>query len=299
MKKTFLLVILFGLINLSSLAQSYKPMLDSWNEWHFTQCFSGCYSDKYFTDGDTLVNGKSYKILDGYHYISRSFLLRENLSDKKVHLLKIEPGKHFEYLLYDFNLQVGDSILMQNPISPFMLNAGFYNLDSIKLKPLIDGNLYKHFYFSPTLTNNISVNNSIWVEGVGSLSIVNAPSGYPDINGVGKVSCFFKNGNLFYSDLDSIVECIPDISLSIDENLVELDDSFYPNPSTSQITFSQENIEGIELNILNTNGEFVSSIILPSGEQTTSLNLIPGFYLMEIQMKNKEKVIKKLVIFEK
>ena len=30
-------------------------MLDNINEWHFTTCFSGCLTDAYYTDGDTIV----------------------------------------------------------------------------------------------------------------------------------------------------------------------------------------------------------------------------------------------------
>ena len=56
--------------------QDYKPLLDNTNEWHVTNCYFGCLTDVYFTDGDTLVEGNNYKVLDGFHYISRSFLLR-------------------------------------------------------------------------------------------------------------------------------------------------------------------------------------------------------------------------------
>ncbi|MBV1924471.1 MAG: hypothetical protein KUG68_10645, partial [Flavobacteriaceae bacterium] len=49
------------------------------------------------------------------------------------------------------------------------------------------------------------------IEGVGSLSIITAPSGDADINEVGHLSCFFKNGESFYSNLDSIEGCEPTI----------------------------------------------------------------------------------------
>jgi hypothetical protein len=183
-------------------AQTYTPMLDQHNEWQVISCYQeDCFKDIYYTDGDTIVNGKSHKILDGYHYISRSFLLREELDARKVYLTTLINNQVDEYLLYDFSLQEGDSIEMKNPITPFPHNGGYYKLDSIRQKPILGNNLGKFFYFSAVPSNDSSETyKPIWVEGVGSLSIVTAPGGHPNYYGVGQVSCFFKNGNLFYFD---------------------------------------------------------------------------------------------------
>lgn len=159
----------FLLIGISAFSQSYKPLLDNLNEWHFTTCYFGCQTDVYFTDGDTIVDGNNYKILDGYHYISRTFLLREDVPNKKIYLKIATTGFNEEFLLYDFSLNQGDTFYMQNPISPFPQDGGPFILDSIVERPLVDGNAYKHFYFSPTPDNTISTENAIWIEGVGSL----------------------------------------------------------------------------------------------------------------------------------
>jgi hypothetical protein len=207
LKKITLIIALvsgFGLFG-----QSYTPLLGNINEWQFTTCYFGCITDIYFTDGDTIVNGKTYKILDGYHYINRNLLLRENEAEKKVYLTITEPQYIEDLLLYDFSLKVGDTIEMLNPITPFPFNGGYFLLDSIITMPLADGNPYRHFYFSPTPSNVHSSENAIWIEGVGSLSMINAPGGHPDINGVGHLSCSFKNMELRYSNLDSINVCEP------------------------------------------------------------------------------------------
>lgn len=206
-QKLLIASIFFWAVSVSS--QEYKPLLDNLNEWHVTYCYTGCYTDVYYTDGDTIVDGKTYKILDGYHFISRTFLLREEIENKKV-FLKLEiPGYNEEYLLYDFALKEGDIFNMNNPISPFPEDGGPFVLDSIVKKPLEDGNKYNHYYFSPTPENTISTNNAVWIEGAGSLSLINAPGGNPDINGVGQLSCFFKNTEVFYSDLEFVDDCIP------------------------------------------------------------------------------------------
>ena len=94
-------------------------MLNHDIEWQLTSCSNGCITDVYFTDGDTLYNGFNYKILNGYHYISKTLWLRENTNDQKVFLSFLQNNIRKEVLLYDFNLSKGDSININNPISPF------------------------------------------------------------------------------------------------------------------------------------------------------------------------------------
>ncbi len=212
-------------------AQSYQPLLNQYNEWRFTYCFLGnCSDDTYYTDGDMQYGGYQYKVLDGYHFISRTIWLREDTATQKVYLsYAIAQNGRREHLLYDFSLQVGDSIDMKNPLSPFPLNAGFYTLDSILMDQLEDGNYYRHYYLSPSASNTVSSHPAEWIEGVGSLSLINAPSGSPDLDGVGKLSCFFKRSTLFYSNLDSTTACIPSITSNIDRTSHSFDAiSVYP-----------------------------------------------------------------------
>jgi hypothetical protein len=161
MKNLFLVIICF--ITLNSVAQQYEPLLAESNEWHLTTCYNGCITDVYIAHDDTIVGGLDYKILSGYHYLSRTFLLREDITEKKVYLMKVNPSKNDEYLLYDFSLNAGDSIEMNNPISPFPDNGGWFLLDSIVSKVIADGNSYRHFYFTPTPSNSISSLPAVWV----------------------------------------------------------------------------------------------------------------------------------------
>ncbi len=222
------LVLIFGILFISKgTAQDYIPLLDSANEWQLTTCYFGCLTDYYFTDGDTLVDGKNYKILDGYHYIERNLLLREEVGEKKIYLNIVSESGNEEYLLYDFSLQEGDEMNLFNPITPFPEDAGIFQVDSIKLRELVDMNEYRHFYLSPIKTNTISSERAVWIEGVGSLSMINAPGGHPDINEVGALSCFFKNSDLFYSNLDSIDACEPNILSVIVNTLAHINATMY------------------------------------------------------------------------
>lgn len=260
MKKS-LFILGFFFFTCSAFSQDYKPLLDNLNEWHFTTCYFGCSTDLYFTDGDTIVDGKNYKILDGYHYISRTFLLREDVANKKVYLNIVSQGFTDEFLLYDFSLNQGDTFNMKNPISPFPQDGGSFILDSIIPRQLVDGNSYRHFYFSPAPSNPVSTENAVWVEGVGSMSLINAPGGNPNINGAGSLSCFFKNTEVFYANLDSIDDCIPLILKTNKNNLENVIVSKKVNNNSCLLSNTQHvknvtiyDLTGKKLSEVNNNG---------------------------------------------
>ena len=263
-----------------ALAQPYKPLLDNLNEWHFTTCFSGCNTDVYYTDGDTVVGGKTYKILDGYHYISRTFLLTEDVANRTVILAKINPTKIDEYLLYDFAKNEGDTMELFNPNSPFIGNPGFFKLDSIRLRPLEDGNSYRHFYWSPTPGNTTYIAYPVWVEGVGSLSLINAAGAQPDFNGVGQLNCFFKNSDAFYVNLDSIVSCEPIHMLGINE-FKDSDWSIYPNPSSDFIQINGLKAE-TSVEVISCAGELIKQDEIGGQCQMDISSLKEGIYFIRL-----------------
>lgn len=189
-------------------AQEYVPMLANTNEWHLSTCYQGvCLKDIYYTDGDTIVDNMSYKILDGYHYISRGFLLREDVQEQKVYMKIFFNGSNRDYLLYDFSLEEGDIFEMSNPITPFPQEGGPFILEEKSLQTLANGQEVMHYYFSPSPENTTSIQDAIWIQGMGSLSIPNAPGGHPDFDGAGQVSCAFRDGEVYYTDFTILTEC--------------------------------------------------------------------------------------------
>lgn len=298
MKKYYLICFLLH-FSINIFSQDYKPLLDTYNEWNVRFCYAGlCDTDVYYTNGDTLVDGLNFKVLDGYHYISRGFLLREDIVSKKVYLKAILPSGIYDYLLYDFSLQVGDSIDMKNPITPFPEDAGYFKVDSIISRPLVDGNTYDHFYFSPTASNTVSTNNAIWVEGVGSLSIITAPSGDPDIDGVGRVACVFKNGDSFYSDLDIIDECEPFFILNspnfnLEKNSIQAITT--PNKNVFELvniehfsTIELYDLKGVHVNTYENNNQH--------SMQLNVSNYPPGIYLLILNSQTSRRRTLKILI---
>lgn len=264
-------------------AQAYEPLVNQLNEWHFTTCFSGCNTSVYYTDGDTVVDGDTYKILDGYHYISRTFLLREDVPNKLVYMAKVSPVKTDITLLYDFSKQEGDTMTLYNPYSPFMEEPGLFQLDSIRLKPLVNGN-YRHFYWSPHASNTMSTDHPVWVEGVGSLSLINVAGGQPDFNGVGELNCFFKDNNSFYTNLDSIVSCEPTHFLSLPEYGLN-QPVVFPNPFTNEVSISLEKDELIQ--VFNSDFKLILEQDMKSGSNELKTDFLAnGVYFLKTSHSN-------------
>ena len=81
--KLILAGLLFVLFSKTICSQAYIPMLKNHGEWHVTNCNSGCGIDKYYTIGDTIINGFHYTFLDKFHYL-KNFVIREDTIGKKI-----------------------------------------------------------------------------------------------------------------------------------------------------------------------------------------------------------------------
>lgn len=204
--KLSLIAVFLFVFSVKMRSQSYISMLKNYSEWHVTNCFSGCATDKYYTIGDTIINSLHYTFLDLFHY-NKNFVIREDTITQKVYMrLLAEPSTVKEYLLYDFSMQINDTISIVNPGSPYPKYAGSFVLDSIQSKPLVNKN-HRYYYLHSLDTLSSNTKSTIWVEGIGSLCLINTPGAMPQINGAGQLSCFFNNGIQEYQNLDSIADC--------------------------------------------------------------------------------------------
>src|SRR5690606_3254667 len=136
--------------------------------------------------------------------------------------------------------------------TPFPADGGYFLLDSIVNRTLSNDEAHRHFYFSPTTANEISYYNVVWIEGVGSLSLITAPGGEVAINQVGQLSCAFKETGLVYSNLDYIESCqpfyltIPEVANTIEQVIV-----YTPNFQKTVILENAEEVNFITVYDLN------------------------------------------------
>ena len=188
MKKLYTLFVIILIYSPTAKAQGYYPMLDSSvNVWYYTfniipvapsatpasgvPCNYGNNlvfgsSIKYYTQGDTLINGLNYQQLmfDNYYSTSGCIYgyLREDTSAKQIYFMDniFSP----EILLYDFSMQIGDSIAL-NFLFPNYWQNGEYVLDSIAVKQFVVGN--RNVYYLNCHSCSFS-NPVIWVESIGN-----------------------------------------------------------------------------------------------------------------------------------
>ena len=257
--KKLLLILLLSTLSFCCKSQAYIPMLNSYAEWHVTNCYFGCITDRYYTIGDTSIAGYNYKFLDMYHYM-KNFILREDTVERKIYMMFLGPSSKppGDQLLYDFGMNIGDTIDVVNPNSPYPSSSGKFVLDSIKLKPLVV-KPHRYFYLHALDTVTAGVKNTIWVEGIGSLCLINTPGAPPNINGVGQLSCFFNNGVKEYENLDSIMACQSVYPLSgvRENNKFKNSVIISPNPANNFFTIKANNYDfaGQKIEIINMFGK--------------------------------------------
>lgn len=160
----YYLIFIFHFFYLISNSQSYHPLIRSntyWDELHCdgTQICGFTGGDRYFFEGDTIFNSTKYNILRSYHILSyygspfcppffvdttpynSGIFMREDTISRKVYIYG--PCDNNDCLLFDFSLNVGDSL-----ISTYATDGDTLTVDSISMFTLNTGELRKIFYLS-------------------------------------------------------------------------------------------------------------------------------------------------------
>jgi len=261
MKKLFIFSLLFGLFLQGSPAQTYTPFPDSNAVWNVLETIS-YYTDSakyntvhYALFGDTVINATSYsKLFYNDGVIDSTILLastntkyhgalRQEILAKKIFFLPKDSVE--EILLYDFNLNIGDTFFI--PIQQF----SWTNILLCMYKDsILINNLYRKTYH---MWHPLSLTWSKWIEGIGSNK--GLLYDFNNIEANHKLLCFYANDTLTYR-LDSNTDfpsapyynyfyyygCYYDSTLTITTSLINLkennDAEIYPNPLTQSTTIS-------------------------------------------------------------
>ena len=263
MKKFLCLFLFASTISAEAQTSAYHPFPDSnavWNINHFIWwgCGPPTYAMRhelfsYVLNGDTAINSDAYhKIYVPVVQINCNFglpyqaagykgCLREDTLTRRVYF--VYPNDTVDSLLYDFTLQVGDTVkgilahaetLCGMPNPPLTI----YSVDSI----LIDNGYRKQWNYSL---------GSI-VEGIGSLhGLLETACQFPDLPEA-YLSCF-KQGDsvLYYAPWFPPFDC----NLIDGVNPVYFEShslNLFPNPATNELTvrssvFGEKRIELIEI----------------------------------------------------
>ncbi len=210
---------------------------------------------------DTIIGGKVYKKL--YMFLHDTVFNKENAvyvggireenkriyfyADTPVHPYKpiLDTVNHEEILLYDFNVNVGDTIWSGNFDNNWLVVS---NIDTVQ----IGNSLRKRIHFQYLTTK--------WIEGIGSTNgLLFATMGEPTKEGVptNNLICFKHSDDeeiLFVYD-----HCFPDAINNVETVKNNTTIKIFPNPSSKNIMFSFKDLKIEKLEIRDCTGKVYDS----------------------------------------
>ncbi len=183
--KKLLLSVIISILPMVILAQVYHPMLQgNSNVWYYTwniigvkqqQTLYNCFYPTYPIDAsyeistvsDTTIAGTTYKKLIEYGFLNPLDscvlgFIREDTVAEKIYF--VDNLFNPEVLLYDFSMNVGDSIYIDFLSPGGYYDNGYYFVDSIIPVQIPAGQRRAFYLHNP---NNSWSTSLVWIEGVG------------------------------------------------------------------------------------------------------------------------------------
>lgn len=240
MKKLLLSFALLSMLTANSQTSVYHPFPDSNACWNLNMaqgmCYMGGWSDEEYSitiSGDTIINSQIYhklstpfvEVVSTGGCTQRNFpgykgAIRQDITGKKVYF--VPPTQPTEHLLYDFTMEVGDTVkgFLQISNTPTDIVA---EIDSV----LVGDNYHKRWSINPCYGIYL-------IEGIGSTFGLLEPSpGCMTDMDYYSLTCFNQDGESVYPDPSS--ECRL-ITSTNNPDLISDAVRIFPNPSNGSFT---------------------------------------------------------------
>ena len=295
MKNIFLIFFLIFIVEKSNAQVIYHFPHDSASWGQFSGFVgNGTYGNTtfYSCNGDTMLGNLGYiRIIqtDSTDLISSLFaFIREDSLGKIWARFAYQFSDTNEYLLYDFNASVGDSL---NVLRDLYSNiTHLVVVDSISTFSLLNSETRRCFYLSSDCGGGL-----FWIEGIGSNSGLFYPSGVCLFDELDWLTCFHQHDTLKYNSgtVCNLILGTPELNKNFSVKIS-------PNPFTDNFQLSVTDINSdAVINIYNIVGQQIfSSIQKPQSNsihKTVSLSSYPaGVYIISIKV-NGENFIRKVV----
>jgi hypothetical protein len=298
MRKLVILFTFFTTINSSGQTSVYHPFPDSnavWNYFLDPICaWMGYTYDNYsiIFDGDTTINSQTYHKLNtpfiDYYYtgqctpvtyfIGYRGAIRQDTSLRKV--FYVPPSESTEQLLYDFNMQVGDTV--QGYLA-YWSGGGLYDT-IVAIDSVLVGNSYRKRW-------QINYCYDVYlIEGIGSTYglIEILPQCLPD-HWYYSLTCFKQNEQSLYPDPNYNCQLINSVNEIENINL-----TIFPNPSSGSL-FIKTDLLLNEIKIFDLVGNIVFHKNQINQSHLTVDDLPNGTYFISVTDKNKNSYYSKII----
>lgn len=297
----FSILAIFGYTITNSQTNNYHPFPESNTIWNYNYqkfCFSNGHANESYSiviSSDTIIQGLTYQKLIVSHKVTNSIgscgaypigykgAIRQDIPERKVYF--IPPASSREQLLYDFNLQVGDTV--QGYIEAALIDKDIViSIDSV----LIENSYRKRWKINDCY-------NIYFIEGIGSTyGLIENSLGCITDQADFSLSCVQQNGRTIYPN--SAINCqnISSIS-SIHRDFENF--TLYPNPYYFQTPLATtEPLMNATLTIFNILGHPVEQLknIKGSQIQINKDKFTTGMYLFHFTQEERMNTILKFFI---
>lgn len=236
---------------------------------------------KTITLGDSIeFKGNTYLNIDSNHAI------RER--NRKIYVLQNEEEK----LLYDFNMNVGDTIFYK--VDDW---SSYYKVvDSIGRITLNKGG--DRFIWYLTTYSGVGEEQDIWIEGIGSVheeGLLNPLFPFKTTDGRNTFFGCFKFNEILYTDKNNTVgdDCPCSWTLDVKNFNDEKPIMIYPNPAMDHITIKNNQKNLIDIQIIDMTGRTLKRMNSNNTETTINLDHVPsGLYSVRVNGESYKIIVK-------
>jgi len=235
--------------------------------------------------GDTTINtikyNKFYQINYGFDGTFYNSFYRgcTRVEDQKVWVIAV--GASEEILLYDFGVEVGDTLHLQFLEFDGVLDYYTESIEQIE----IDGVMRKMIHFQTSYGIP-----DIWIEGIGSI-MGPLDRGFFVVDAQPGLTCYLKNGEVIYK-VEETQGCESGLTCGIISNSEEVPHTqtikIFPNPADGEVWVESEVQGPIWVEIFSADGRLISKAIYPDGQmaRVNTAALAPGIYSFKIAGNN-------------
>jgi len=198
--KKMILILLLGTFFYPAFSQYNTELIDENKLWTTinASCMPGWHTSEYHKfEGDTLINDTTYTIVWQSNIESQeSWYIKGFIREDNQQRYYFRNNTGYEGMIYDFDVNVGDIIAIDNPFHYTIVNTEVLEIDSVMLEP--GGVIRKRIKLA---ADEFGI-DEYWIKGVGSSAGV-LMSGFHVImltGGQWYALCHWENNDLIYTN---------------------------------------------------------------------------------------------------